>query len=195
MTSKYFLAGVLGAIAMFLWSFVAHMFTPLAEAGVSEIPNEEAVTAAMQSSIGNTTGFYVFPGAGLGPNATHAEKSKAMEKMNTEYAKKSSGILVYNPPGKPFNFPIHLMVEFASELLQSLLAVFLLAQTRIGTFSGRIAFLTVVGLLTAVSTNISYWNWYGFPTVYTAGYMCIEFISFIVAGAAMALVLKNTRPA
>jgi hypothetical protein len=70
MTKRIILAGVLGAVAMFIWTAIAHMVTPLGEAGIGEIPNEEAVLAAMRSSIGAKTGLYMFPGMGLGPDAT-----------------------------------------------------------------------------------------------------------------------------
>jgi hypothetical protein len=36
---KILLAGILGAIAMFFWTAIAHMALPLGEAGVTEIPN------------------------------------------------------------------------------------------------------------------------------------------------------------
>jgi hypothetical protein len=54
---KILLAGILGAVAMFIWTSIAHMFLPLGEAGIAEIPNESAVLSAMQSNIGNQTGL------------------------------------------------------------------------------------------------------------------------------------------
>ena len=51
------LAGVLGAIAMFVWTAIAHMLLPLGEAGVSEIPKDEDVIAALKSSAGKKSGF------------------------------------------------------------------------------------------------------------------------------------------
>ena len=46
---------------MFVWTSIAHMALPLGEAGINEIPNESAVLSAMQSSMGDKTGLYVFP--------------------------------------------------------------------------------------------------------------------------------------
>jgi hypothetical protein len=43
------LAGIVGGIAMFIWTSIAHMALPLGEAGINEIPNESAVFNAMQS--------------------------------------------------------------------------------------------------------------------------------------------------
>ena len=62
---RIFLAALLGAIAMFIWTSIAHMALPLGEAGIGEIPNEAAVLSAMQSSIADQAGTYFFPGLGL----------------------------------------------------------------------------------------------------------------------------------
>ena len=61
---RLFLAALLGAVAMFIWTSIAHMALPLGEAGIREIPNEAAVLGAMESSIAKKRGLYVFPGLG-----------------------------------------------------------------------------------------------------------------------------------
>ena len=63
--------------------------------------------------------------------------------------------------------PKLLTIEFATELLEAILAVFLLAQTRIASFGGRVGFVFVAGILAAIATNVSYWNWYGFSPAST----------------------------
>lgn len=189
---KMFLAAVLGAIVMFFWSFVAHTFLPLGETGVSEIPNEATVTAAMQGSIGDKAGFYIFPGPGLAPDATRAEKEKAMGKMAESYQTKPSGILIYHPPGTPFVFGKKLAIEFATELVQCLIGAFLLTLTRLASYGARAGFFAALGLLAAVMTNVSYWNWYSFPGNYTAAYMFMQLVGFVLAGLVIALVLKNS---
>jgi hypothetical protein len=194
MTKRVFLAGVLGGIAMFIWTSIAHMFLPLGEAGIREIPNEQAVLGAMQSSIGDKTGLYIFPGLGVGPDATRAQKNEAMKGLGEKYAKNPSGILMYHPPGRALTMGRWLGIEFATELLESILAVFLLAQTRIVSFGGRVGFVTIAGILAAIATNVSYWNWYGFPCVYTASYMLIQFVGFICVGIVAALVLRKSPP-
>jgi len=57
---KILLAGILGGIVMFIWTSIAHMALPLGEAGISEIPNEQAVLAAMQSNIAEKWAFTFF---------------------------------------------------------------------------------------------------------------------------------------
>ena len=51
MTKRVLLAAVLGGIAFFIWSSVAHVALPLGETGVKEIPNETSVLSAMQSNL------------------------------------------------------------------------------------------------------------------------------------------------
>jgi hypothetical protein len=188
---KILLTGILGGIAMFVWTSIAHMVLPLGEAGIREIPNESAVLSAMQSNIGDQTGLYIFPGPGLGKNATRQEKNDAMKHMVEKIATNPSGILMYHAPGRPFKIGKRLGIEFGTELLEAILVVLLLAQTGIVSFAGRTGFVLVAGILAAITTNVSYWNWYGFPCVYTASYMFTEIVGFFLVGIVAALILPK----
>jgi hypothetical protein len=189
---KFLLAGILGAIAMFIWTAIAHMALPLGEAGVAEIPNESAVLSTMQSNVGDQTGLYIFPGMGVGKNASRQEKSEAMKHMDEKIAANPSGIPMYHAPGRPFSFGKALGIEFATQLLEAMLVVFLLAQTRIEGFAGRVGFVLVAGILAAIATNVSYWNWYGFPKVYIGSYMLIQIVGFLCLGIVAAFMLRKT---
>ena len=192
---KILLAGILGGIVMFIWTSIAHMALPLGEAAIREIPNESAALSTMQSNIGENTGLYIFPGLGVSKDASRQEKSEAMKHMSEKMAANPSGILMYHAPGRPFALGKSLGIEFGTELLESILVVFLLAQTRIGSFPGRVGFVLVAGILAAISTNVSYWNWYGFPCVYTVSYMLIQIVGFLLVGIVAALVLPKRTPA
>ena len=105
-------------------------------------------------------------------------------------ANNPSGFLMYHPEAsRSIGLAKLLTVEFSTELLESILAVSLLAQTRIASFGGRVGFVFVAGILAAITTNVSYWNWYGFPGVYTAAYMVIQIVGFLCIGLVAALVL------
>jgi hypothetical protein len=87
MNKRVFLAGVLSAVAMFLWSGIAHMALPLGKAGVQQIDKEDAMLTTLQSIL-STPGFYMFP------KMTPATPE-------TEYQKKvatgPSGMMIYFP--------------------------------------------------------------------------------------------------
>jgi hypothetical protein len=188
---KIVLAAILGAVAMFIWTAIAHMFLPLGETGIAEIPNESAVLRTLQSNIGDQTGLYIFPGMGVGKDASRQEKNEAMKHMNEKLAANPSGIVMYHPPGRLFAFGKALGLEFVTQLIEAILVVFLLAQTRLETFAGRVGFVLAAGILAAIATNISYWNWYGFPATYTASYMLIQIVGFFIIGIVAALVLRR----
>src|SRR5260370_42607008 len=97
MTKRYFFAGVLGGIAMFAWTSIAHMALPLGEAGITEIPNESAVLSSMQSNIGDRAGLYIFPGLGLWENASGEVKSQARKGMQQRIAANPCRHLMYHP--------------------------------------------------------------------------------------------------
>jgi hypothetical protein len=192
-TTRIILAGVLGAIVMFVWSFIGHDVLELGEVGMREIPNEQAVLPPMQTNI-DKSGLYMFPGFGLGEKPSREAKKEAMSHMNEKLATNPSGLIIYHPPGRQFSFGKSLGVEFATELVEAVLVVFLLGQTSIVSFFGRVGFVTVAGILAAITTNVPYWNWYGFPGSYTVAYMSIEIIGFICVGLVAGLVLgRGTR--
>ena len=190
--TRIFLAALLGAIAMFIWTSLAHMALPLGEAGIKEIPHEAAVLEAMEKNIGQQSSLYIFPGFGLGPDATHEQKSEAMKHMGENLARHPSGILMYHPAGtRQLVMGRYLSIEFLTEFIEVLLALLLLSKTRLTTFGGRVGFIFGAGLLAAIATNISYWNWYGFPAAYTAAYVATQLVGFLCAGLVAGLVLKK----
>jgi hypothetical protein len=195
MTKRVFLAGVLGGIAMFVWTSLAHMFLPLGDTGIKEIPNEQGVLSALRSTLGEAHGFYLYPGTGLGPDATMQQKRAAMDQYGQKLAVSPSGILIYHPAGaKPMSAG-QLATEFFTELIEALLVAFLLSQAHLATFVSRVKFVVVVGILATIATNVSYWNWYGFPANYTVAYMITGVVGFICAGLVAAAIIKEEVPA
>jgi len=192
---RVLLAGVLGGIAMFVWSSIAHIALPLGRTGIKEIPNEPAVLSGMQAQLGGSSGLYAFPGMGLGPNPTRQEEEAAMQQYEQKLAANPSGILIYHPPGAKALTPGQLITEFLTELAEALLLAWLLAQTALATLASRMGFVTIAALMAAISTNIPYWNWYGFPTSYTTAYISIQFVGYVLAGLVAAVILKTKTTA
>ena len=188
--TRIFLAGILGGVAMFIWSFIAHDLLPLGEMGIRQFhdENEGPMLDAMKTNLGEARGLYMFPGHLAGPNATRQEKQDAMKRAMEKAASGPSGILLYHP-NRQFSFGKLLGVEFVTEVIEAIIVVFLLAQTRIESFFGRVGFVFLAGVLAAIATNIPYWNWYGFPKRYTAAYMFIQVVAFLIVGIIAALTL------
>ena len=191
MAKRVVIAGILGGLTMFVWLFVAHDFLPLGELGVGEIPNEGPVLGAMQSSIPRP-GLYLFRGMGLGPNPTMQQRNAAMPAYMKKYEQSPHGILVYHPVSGPFNFGAALAREGTLNLLEGLLAAWLLSYAAAGrAYSTRTGFVVILGVLASVTTNLEYWNWYDFPGNYVAGYMVTQIIGFALVGLVVAAIVKS----
>ena len=194
MSTRVLLAGILGGIVMFIWNFVAHDLLPLGHMGVKTISNEDAVRSALDTNIGDNPGFYIFPSGGYTPGMSGEEQKAAMKKAMEQTESGAAGILIYRPK-RIFNFPKRLIIQFATDVFLAWLAVFLLAQTRINGFGGKIGFVLTAGILAAVATNVPYANWYGFPKSYTLGQMIIQVVGFFLVGIVAALMMKPSAAA
>jgi hypothetical protein len=182
------LAGILGGLAFFAWSSIAHMMLPLGTTGVKEVPGEATVLAAMKAGIPEE-GLYVLPGLGVGANPTREQTNAAMQQRMQQVATGQSAFLVYHPAGVP-PFGGMLVKELVTNMVQIFLAVLLLGQTSLSSFGARWRFITIAGILAAISTNISYWIFYGFPGNYTLAAICTIAMGFVVAGLVAAALVK-----
>lgn len=188
---RILLAGILGGLTLFVWMFVAHEFLGLGEMGVGEIPSEALVLNAMRGAIPEA-GFYLFPGFGLGPNPSSEQRKAAMPEYMKKYEQSPHGVLVYHPASGPFHFAVALGREFALNVLEAVLAAWLLSYAGSGRgYSARVGFVVVAGVLAAISTNVEYWNWYAFPGNYIAGYMTTQIVGFVLAGFVIAAFVKS----
>jgi hypothetical protein len=176
---RILIAGLLGAIAMFVWTSFAHMATPLDSAGISQMANESVVLSAMQKGVGDKSGFYFFPWVS-------PADPKAMEKEAALMKTNPSGFLIYHPPGASTDMTPMMIEEFAKELAQSLIAALLLSMTMIAGFFRRTLFVTLIGAFAVLGTDVSYMIWYGFPLTYTLAVMTVELVGALAAGLAIA---------
>lgn len=172
---RVLIAGILGGIAMYVWASVAHL-SPLAMVGAHTLPDEGLVTAGLQLSLDDKGGVYVFPSQALSVKGA-AKPGPA-------------GMIAYDPHGAAAGpSPRQLVTEFGLELVESLLLAAIVA-TAAG-FGQRMMVAALVGLIAAMATNLSYWNWYGFGLDYTLANGFIELIKFLVAGLVIAAVLRR----
>ncbi|HXU98964.1 MAG TPA: hypothetical protein VG166_00520 [Caulobacteraceae bacterium] len=177
-------AGVLGAIAMYLWATIAHVATPLATIGLKAVPNEPAVMAAMARNLGDKPGLYFIP-------FMVGTDQKAMAAQETKLKTAPAALVAYRPPGTGGMSGNQLITEFVLELVESLLTAAVLAAA--AGFSARLGMAAAIGLIAGMATNLSYWNWYGFSLDYSLANAFTEFMKFVVAGAVISLVMGWRR--
>ncbi len=180
--------GLLGALAMFAWASFAHMATPLDNVGIATLPDEVAVRGMLHRALGGQGGLYQFPSKATLDAASSPAAKAAL-------AQGPYGLLLYQPPG-PRAAGLEgaqISGEFVFELIESLIAAILLAQTRLIRYASRVTFVAGIGLAAVLTTNASYWVFYGFPGDYTLGYAFTDLVRYLLAGLAMAAVIRPER--
>lgn len=195
MAKRILAAGVLGGVAMFLWLSLAHVVLGTGSVGIKDIPNEQAMLGAMRTNLPQA-GFYFFPGLGLAPRASRAEQNAAMRVYQQKIQDGPSGILIYHPRGEKALTPGQLLTEFGANLVRGILAALLLSlATGLRTYVSRVGFVTLAGIVAGITTNVAYWNWYGFPANYTIAYALTEMVGFVCIGLVAGAIIKHGAPA
>ena len=183
---RIILAGIAGGVAMFVMLSILHM-SPLAQIGFSQMTNDTPALDALQKATGNKTGLYIFPTVDM-------KDKDAMAKMNARMKVEPFGFMAYQPPGTAAGIsPGKLVGEFLKVTVQSILAALLLSVAMLAGYWSRVGFVALLGVVSTLTTNISYWNWYAFPASYTLANMFIELSGFVAAGFVLAWLIKPRR--
>jgi hypothetical protein len=191
MTKNILLAGILGGLALFAWESVAHMALPLGEAGIRGFGEHETPMMAAFRDHVKEPGFYFFPGPEDKPGMTSEQKKKSMEAAMQRMSSEPTGILIVYPQGRPFNMGKGLGIQFAGDVAVMLIAAFLLSRaTMLKGCAARLLFVTLMGLIPTLSTDMPQWNWYGFPDVYFGAQFLVHLFGFAAGGLVLARIVK-----
>ena len=184
---RLLVAGLLGGIAMFIWSSLAHTALPLGSVGLQEMPDDAAVISSLQGALGDKAGLYMFPGSGMGVDPH--DDAAALKVVEARTKSGPSGLLVYHGPGRDTAMGPYIGKELALEIFQTLILAWLISKLAVSSFGGRTLAAVAVGGMVAVATNGSYRIWYGFPADFTYAAILIQLVGYALAGLVIALVL------
>jgi hypothetical protein len=184
---KVLVGGLVTGIVVFMWGAISHMATPIGTMGIRQIPGEEKVVAALKDSI-REAGFYLFPGRDMSKSMSPSEE----EAFAAKTRQGPEGVLVIRPDGADGMSPRQLLTELGSSIAAALLAAIVLTQVRSG-YLGRVLVVTLMGVFGFVSINVSYWNWYGFPTDFTIGAALDEIIGWFLGAIVLAAIVRPAK--
>jgi hypothetical protein len=182
---RIIIAGILGGIVMFVWSFLSHEVFQIGDSGVKMLPNEAAVVACLKTNVSDP-GFYLIPGMDMA-HATEADQAAWLEK----YKAGPNAILIYHPTGQVGMMKM-LGIELASNVVACWLVAFILAMG-IPSFIKKVIAATLIGFVGWVSILVSYWNWYRYPDQVVLAELCDQVIGWFLAGIVLALIVR-ARP-
>jgi hypothetical protein len=183
---RIIVAALAGAIVVFIVSAVFRMATPLGTAGLTVIADEDPVLERFRASLPRS-GIYFFPSAGMDfKSKPTPEQQKAWEE---KLRRGPRGLIVYTAEGSEALSPRQLVSEFVANFLAAAVAAVLLS-VMVAPYLARAVFVGLLPLFGFLSVAASHWIWYGFPTSFVVAELAMEFVAWLLAGFAMAKIVK-----
>ena len=187
---RVFIAGLIGAIVLFVWGAVSHMALPIGEMGMKVARDQDATLSALQASTPEGAGVYMVPG--MAPGDWRDEKK--MQAFVAQYQGSGSAFVVYDPtPNTTLSdMTPNLAKQFVSDFLVTLLAAWIMSVAAL-SFGTRVAMGAAMGVIAWLSISVPYWNWYRFPMDFTMGALLDSGLGLFLASIPMAWWLGRRR--
>lgn len=188
MNKKTWVAGLLAAIVMFVWGFIAHDVLPFGQMGLKTTATEDTVMTGIKGNM-NASGMYVLPGADMmqGQKLSGDQQKAAMKTYMDKWSAGPRAIVVYSEGQAP-GMGTLLGVQFLVTLFAALILAFALsaALPNLHSFASRVLFVTLLGLLPWLVVDVPLWNWYQFPQAYVISQVLCNGIGAVLAGIFLA---------
>ena len=190
MIKQLTLGTALGAIVLFLWSFIAWTFIPWPGDPIRSFTNDDAVIATMKANVPRS-GVYLLPNeVKRTPGMTDEQYKKAeQDAMN----RMTQGPMIFasvrlEPMG---SIPKYFVLGFLTDLFVALLATILLLQTTKLSYGARVAFVVGLGAIIFAGGHLDEWNWWSFSNAYIAMQLSVLLIGWFLAGLVIAIFVRG----
>jgi hypothetical protein len=181
---KVLIAGIVGGIALFIWSALAWTVLPLHKASLHGIINEDAMIAILKTNLGEKA-VYVFP-------ARPAEGQAGMEAYTQKMEQGPVGMIIYDPQGMGAMMTSQFIVGLIIDILAALLAAWILSRStaRGSSFIARVTFCGLLGMFISLGSFLPGWNWMGYALDYTTAMVADALLGWLIAGLVIAAFVK-----
>ena len=177
---------VLGGIILFVWSAIAWMLIPWPGDPLRSFTNEDAVAQVITANAPRS-GNYLLPNMPKRtPGMTDQQYQAASKAMEDRM---SRGPFVFAAVRlEPFgSMAKPLVIQFLTQLVLALIATLLLSQTTGLSYTGRIGFVTAIGVIIFVGGHVDEWTWWSFSNAY----MLMEFGALVIGWFLASLIMAK----
>jgi hypothetical protein len=185
MIKKLLIGAVVGAILQFVWGGISYMAIPWHKMTMESFKDEAAMAKAITANA-PAAGIYVLPN----PNPHDAPTDPAAVKAAHDKAQAmwTSGPVVFAAVSGGTN--PDMKYQFGGALcigaLGGFLMTWLLLSVGLPGYWQRARFVSTVALTAGVLVHLPYFNWWGFPMMYTKVQVADLFIGWTITGMALA---------
>jgi hypothetical protein len=186
--TRTLLAALLGGVILVVWGMLAWIVFPIHNDTVKNLPNEEAVVAALQGTP--QQGVYIFPGM-----PKNSSDKAAMDAYMERYRRGPMGMVVYDPKGGDPMMVGSMIGGLIIAFLAALVATWAYQRSTAitGTFIQRLSFFGMLGLFLSLAAYFNNWNWMGYPLGFTTSMALDTIIAWLLAGLGIMLVVKPPK--
>jgi hypothetical protein len=189
---KITLAGVIGGIILFVWSFLAWALLPLHTPHLRTMANEDSVIAALKTGM-DAKGVYFFPGMPPPGTRSAEEQQAAEDAWKKKYESGPTGMVVYDPAGSSTMMTAQMITGLVVDILAAMLAAWLLGRSTAmnASYFSRVAYCGTLGIFVSLVAYLAEWNWLGFPLPYTTAMIADAVIGWLLTGLGIGAIVKG----
>lgn len=177
---KVIFGGLFGGIVLFAWSCISWMVLPFHAQTINNFKDTAAVQTTMMLNV-DKAGVYTIPACPMHSTASAEAKEVLKKEAMAQRTKGPVAFAVVNPNGVG-SMPVNMIKALLASILGVMLVTWLLFQTSIESFFGRVLFFTVFGLAASVVAIYPVSNWWGLPIINTLIDTADLVIGFFLAG-------------
>ena len=186
------IAGLAGAVVLFIWSSISWMLIPWHL--MDKLPGEEGIRQTLKLTQAER-GVYEIPGKdrSIDKSALTGAQNKAM----TDAWKKAHrdgpiAMVVYDPDGSS---PLGIKTFFIGFILDFMVAtaaavLLMLAAPALPGLHGRVIFVVLLGVYTAIGTHLMNWNWLNYPPKFSLEMVGDTLLASVLLGVTLGLLVR-----
>lgn len=181
---KLLIGSLVGAIILFIWSFLAWAILPIHLHTFSYTPAQDTILKSL-ADANMETGAYSLPMAdNRNATAFDATYQEASQKVMEESAGKPMATIYYLKEGYDMNIPRGFFFNFLAVFAACIILV--PAFTTTTSFFQRWWFTLVIGLIVNACGPLINYNWMGMPWSFTLDMVMDVFLNWAIVGVWLA---------
>ena len=183
---RVLIATVVAGVILFVWGFLAWGVTGMHETTGGKASDEVALAAALKAHL-PVSGAYALP--------YPPDDKEAWPEYEERHQAGPIAFISIRREGGPVMQPMMFVNGFAVYLANGLVMSLLLFMVRgsLTSYVARVVFVTALGLVTGLKSDLVMWNWFYFPIDWTMMNVLDHVIGYGACGVAIGAIIKK-RP-
>jgi hypothetical protein len=183
---KILISILVAAIVAQIWGMFSWMVLPWHNLDMKQFKNGDAVANVIKSEQVES-GIYMVPNWDL---KIH-EDNNLMQQWNQKASQGPFVFMNVRSNGITPGMGPMMMIGFLLNLLMAGILFWLLSKTTISGLVNKAVFISIAGGVGGLYPIISNWNWWHFPAMYTVSAFIDLFLTWFLAGLAMAYIMQK----